>query len=114
MKIKTIKLRVNLNIKYLIKHLYTFFKNTNFKSQYIYVLTKVTTEEGKNEYSLGSRILLDVKNKIEIKTYLDIVTKNYLKHGNKHKAIPNDTLTIHHVETDKESYIKYVKDISVF
>lgn len=109
MNTKIIKLRVDLNKVNLRNYINNFFRDTEIKFQYIYINIKVSIEGGKSSYDLGSKTLIDLSNKGEVKKYKISIMNNFLK--NETKSIANDTITIYYKESDKESDDFFIKEI---
>lgn len=113
MNLKTIPLRKNLNPKNLRNYLFKFFRKTKFNSQYIYLLTKLSADSSKTNYFLSGKVLLDVTNMSEKTTYVNILENTYLKNEDKYKTMDNKNIMIFYLETDRESYVKYINKLSL-
>lgn len=109
---KTITIKSNLSKHTLRQHISVFFKNTKFKTQYIYILIKITSDAGQNDFILGNKILLDLKNKDQIKTYKSIIVRKFLSINTQHKIVASDALTFFYVGSDKAAYDKYMEEVA--
>lgn len=112
MRTKTITIKSNLLKQTLRQHLSVFFKKTKFKTQYIFVLVKITADAGHKDFILGNKILLDIKNNDQIKTYKSIIVRKFLSINTQHKIVPSDALTFFYVESDKAAYDKYMEEVA--
>lgn len=110
MKTKTTTLRKKLSRYSLDLNIQRFFKTTDFKSHYIYILAKLTTDAGKNNFILGNKMLIDVRNTAEVQAFRTAVVISFNKISHSNKAVQSDILTLNYVETDKATYDKYVTE----
>lgn len=112
MKIKTINLKSNLNRRNLRDHTYKFFQQTKFNSNYIMIITKASINDGSSIINLGRKLLLNLKNQEEINTYRTLVINSFLNQEDNIKLNSKDQILINYIETDKEYYDNYIKQIS--
>nr|YP_009690253.1 hypothetical protein PPIT_000137 [Porodaedalea pini]QEG57033.1 hypothetical protein PPIT_000137 [Porodaedalea pini] len=110
MQIKTINLKSKISRINLRNNLYKFFKQTKFNSKYLNVFTKVSTN--KSTINLGPKQIINLKNQNEINTYKTLVINSFLNQEFKNKTNNKDLILIYYIETDKESYDNYIKQIS--
>ena len=111
MKVKTIKLRTKISldsIKNHVKRLFVYFSN-NLKSEYVSIQSHLVTNQNET-ISLGKTFIIDMESGDEKKYYNDYLTKSFLelKDLKLHKL---NTIKFYYVETDKNEYDNFVKNI---
>lgn len=112
MEIKTITIKKNLNQNNLRQNINKFFNQTKFNSQYVYFLIKVTAEGGKSSYNLSNKMLINLKQKDQVRAYINSVERTFLKNENKFKSSAKDKILVYFIESNKEDYIKYVSNLA--
>lgn len=80
------------------KYVARFFKKTSFNSNYLnlYIIVK-----GNNNIFLGNRVIINIKHKKEVLSYLEHISEHLLY--NKYTPKAKDILYIYYIETNKES-----------
>lgn len=112
MKTKIITLRKSVTRENLTLHTRKFFTLTKFKTQYIYVLTKISTGAGQKDFKLGKKMLLYLKNEEEVKAYRTLVLQDFTKISKENKTQRNDTLTFVYIEVNKDTYVQQLNEIA--
>nr|YP_010697787.1 hypothetical protein P1R16_mgp09 [Porodaedalea niemelaei]YP_010697832.1 hypothetical protein P1S03_mgp13 [Porodaedalea chrysoloma]WCF76683.1 hypothetical protein [Porodaedalea niemelaei]WCF76793.1 hypothetical protein [Porodaedalea chrysoloma] len=110
MKIKTINLKTKINNKVLRDNMFKFFRRYNDKSQFITVITKISTESSNSQdFVLNNQITLDVKSKSDITTYVNIITDKFNEYNNEIKKYPIKKILIYYYDSNNEEYLNYIK-----
>lgn len=104
-----IKLRLELSKINLRNYINRFFKYTKFNSQYIYINIKVNIDGSQNMYELGSKTLIDLNNKGDVKKFKHSILETFMKYETKPKA--DDIITIYYRDSNKDIYNKFIKEI---
>ena len=111
MQIKKVSLRRLLTTRVLRFHLFDFFRKNTYNSNFLYVLTKITTDNGKTSFTLGKKSLIDITKKGEVKTYINHVTQYFLSLQDQYSPQQNDKILIYYIESNEEVYKKYLQNI---
>ena len=112
MKILNIGLRGPLNANSLRLHLYRFFKNTSFDSQYVLVYIKFTNSKNVLSKSLGMLYPIDLSNSKDIREYKKYITKKFDSKFNSYAEEELKGMQFHYKEINKEEYLTLVEKIS--
>lgn len=112
MKIKTIFNKINVTRSLIRVYLSEFFRKTKFDSQYVYVLTKVSYNNGHSTLTLGKKILIDRLSIDQRKTYIDRISDAFsTSEVLNNKDIKVNKVMICYIETNKEYYDSYLKEL---
>lgn len=111
MQIKKVSLRRLLTTRVLRFHLFDFFRKNTYNSNFLYVLTKITTDNGKTSFTLGKKSLIDITKKGEVKTYINHVTQYFFSLQDQYSPQQNDKILIYYIESNEEVYKKYLQNI---
>ena len=111
MQIKKVSLRRLLTTRVLRFHLFDFFRKNTYNSNFLYVLTKITTDNGKTSFTLGKKSLIDITKKGEVKTYINLVTQYFFSLQDQYSPQQNDKILIYYIESNEEVYKKYLQNI---
>lgn len=110
MKTKTIIIRTQFNRIKLNQHLNRFFKLTKFNSHYVFIQVKITTDAGKKDFILGNKMVIDIRNSEQLKSFKSVVLRSFFKINQSNKAVKSDMLTFFYFETDKGTYDKFLSE----
>lgn len=116
MKNKTIKIRSTLTVSNLRGHLFRFFRNVKFASQYVSVFTKISANKGTVFYTLGNKVILDTESEIEKTSYInEVIAKFNALDSDSYstKSSTNNVLMIYYLESDSEGYRKHLRNLSL-
>ena len=112
MRIININLRGPLTTSSLRLHLYRFFKNTSFDSQYLLVYIKFTNSKNVVSKILGMMYPIDLNNPKDIKEYRKYLMKKFDSKFNTYAEESLKNMQFHYKEINKEDYTSLVTKIS--
>lgn len=98
----------DLNRAKLREYMFRFFRLTKFNSQYLNIYLMI---KGGVNYPLGNRVILDINNKKEVRSYVEQLAESLLANKN-NLPKAKDILYIYYIETDFDSYDNYIAKIS--
>ena len=113
MNTKTITLKTLLTSKLLRYHLRRYFAQY-FQSDYIAVQTKFVLGDNENPtQSLGNKFILNVRNRAEVDTYINMVMDAYnTKYLNKYTPDKISQIKFIHIFVDKNDYVNFLSKLS--
>lgn len=110
MKTKIITLKKSISRRTFNIHTRMFFTNTKFKTQYIYVLVKLSTGAGQKDFKLSNKMLIDLKNTEEVKSYRNLVLQDFIKINKLNKAVASDSITFFYFEINRDTYLQQLNE----
>nr|YP_010455094.1 hypothetical protein NYK79_mgp54 [Porodaedalea mongolica]UUA03936.1 hypothetical protein [Porodaedalea mongolica]WCF76696.1 hypothetical protein [Porodaedalea mongolica] len=112
MKTKNITPRTTLNRRNLFGYIADFLKQTNFRSQYIFIQVKLLINQGNKTRPLCNKILLDLKDRALVRSFKEVVSHNFDDLTNKKRIINVEKVFIVYIETNEETYDNYINKLS--
>lgn len=110
MKTKIITLKRSISRASFNLHTRLFFANNKFKTQYIYVLVKLSTGAGQKDFKIGNKMLIDLKNTEQVKSYRNLVLHDFLKINKLNKSVATDTVTFFYFEINRDTYLQQLNE----
>nr|YP_010470458.1 hypothetical protein N4M07_mgp008 [Inonotus hispidus]UVF37946.1 hypothetical protein [Inonotus hispidus] len=101
---KQILLKHNLNEVNLRKYLFRFFNNTNFRSNYIFVLVKISYQEVFEYKTMFYKTIINLSNNQDKVNYINNVIKYFNDHDYGYHPVTGDKIIINWLESNKIIY----------
>ena len=106
MKTKVINLRIKFTTVKLIDRFYYFFRANSFNSQYVSFSAQFIIEGDNNVINLGKSTIVDVSNKNEIKSFIELACNTLLQYLSLNKKTKVNIIKINilYIECEEETY----------
>lgn len=116
MKLKIINIKSLLTSKVLREHIFNFFRGTEFNSQFINIIVKVSGDNDSIFYSLSNIVTINVNNLSEKITFVNSVEEKFNNLSEEYESTKtiNNKIFIYYDDVDIQTHRKYQRNISLF